>query len=171
MNLANKITIFRMIMVPVFLLVISLNFKYGVYVATAIFIIAALSDTLDGYIARSRNQVTTFGKFMDPLADKLIVTSALVSLVEMGSIPAWAVMIIIAREFAVTGFRTIAVSEGIVIAASPWGKAKTVTQMIAIVAALLNIPYYWILVVLAVILTLISGVDYFVKNKQVLNIK
>jgi CDP-diacylglycerol--glycerol-3-phosphate 3-phosphatidyltransferase len=176
MNLANKITIFRMIMVPVFLLVVSLDFKYGIYLAIAIFIIAAFSDTLDGYIARSRNQVTNFGKFMDPLADKLIVISALVYLVEAGSIPGWVVMIIIARELAVTGLRTLAASEGIVLAAGPWGKAKTVTQMIAIVAALLNetslnLSFYRILIALAVVLTIISGVDYFVKNKHVLKIK
>lgn len=171
MNLANKITISRIILVPVFLFFILVNVPYGLYIATGVFLIAALTDTLDGYIARSRKQVTNFGKFMDPLADKLIVTSALVALVEKGTLSTWVVMIIIAREFAITGFRTIAASEGVIIAASPWGKAKTVTQIIAITAALLKLPYYQILIGAAVIITLVSGVDYIYKNRRLLNAK
>jgi CDP-diacylglycerol--glycerol-3-phosphate 3-phosphatidyltransferase len=171
MNLANKITISRIILVPVFLFFILVRVPYGTYIATAVFIIAALTDTLDGYIARSRNQITKFGKFMDPLADKLIVTAALIALVEMKQLSTGVVMIIIAREFAITGFRGIAAAEGLVIAASPWGKAKTVTQIIAIVAALLSIPYNQILIAAAVIITIISGVDYIYKNRKILNTK
>lgn len=171
MNLANKITILRMLLVPVFLFFILVNVPYGSYIATGVFIISALTDTLDGYIARSRNQITKFGKFMDPLADKLLVTAALVALVENGTLSTGIVMIIIAREFAITGFRTLAASDGIVIAASPWGKAKTVTQIIAIVAALMKMPYYQILMGAAVAITIISGVDYIYKNRKVLHTK
>lgn len=167
MNLANKITLLRIILVPVFLVFISLKVSLGVYIATAVFIIAALTDKLDGYIARSRNQITTLGKFMDPLADKLLVAAALVSLTELGRLPSWMVMIIIAREFAVTGLRTIAASEGVIIAASWWGKLKTATQIVAIIAALINLPYYGILIWIAVIITVVSGVDYFYKNRKV----
>lgn len=171
MNLANKITILRILLVPVFLFFVSVTVPYGSYIATAVFIISALTDSLDGYIARSRNQITKFGKFMDPLADKLLVTAALVALVEKGITSTGLVMIIIAREFAITGFRTLAASDGIVIAASPWGKAKTVTQIIAIVAALLELPYNQIIMWAAVIITLISGVDYIYKNRKVLHSK
>ena len=163
---------------------------YGTIIATLVFIIASLTDQLDGYIARSRNQVTTFGKFMDPLADKLLVTSALISLVELGLIPSYAAIIIIAREFAVSGLRTIAASEGKIIAASWWGKIKTVIQIISILLLLIKVnietsPYLanlinnnsamnkffefapTIFLYLAVIVTIISGIDYFVKNKKV----
>jgi CDP-diacylglycerol--glycerol-3-phosphate 3-phosphatidyltransferase len=140
MNLANKLTIIRIILVPVFLVFMAVEgIQYFKIIAIVVFIIASITDKLDGYIARSRNQITRFGKLMDPLADKLLVTAALVSLVEYHIIPAWVSMIIIAREFAVTGLRTVAAAEGIVIAASPWGKAKTFTQIIAIVIALLNL--------------------------------
>lgn len=171
MNLANKLTILRIILVPVFLFFIAIKIPYGTYIATFVFIIAALTDTLDGYIARSRNQITKFGKFMDPLADKLIVTAALISLVEMKKLTTWVVMIIVAREFAITGLRAVAASEGVVIAASKWGKAKTVTQIVAIVAALIELPYNNYLIMLAVIITLVSGIDYLYKNKSVLNTK
>ncbi|QCX32294.1 CDP-diacylglycerol--glycerol-3-phosphate 3-phosphatidyltransferase [Caloramator sp. E03] len=171
MNLANKITILRIILVPVFLFILAIKVKYGIYIATSVFIVAALTDTLDGYIARSRNQVTKFGKFLDPLADKLIVTAALISLVEMKKLPTWVVMIIIAREFAITGLRAVAASEGVVIAASKWGKAKTVTQIIAIVASLTGLPYSNYLITIAVIITIISGVDYIYKNRKNLSPK
>jgi CDP-diacylglycerol--glycerol-3-phosphate 3-phosphatidyltransferase len=171
MNLANKLTMLRIILVPVFLFFIAINIKFGTYIATGIFIVAALTDTLDGYIARSRNQVTKFGKFMDPLADKLIVTAALISLVEMKKLSSWVVMIIIAREFAITGLRTLAASEGIVIAASKWGKAKTVLQIVAIIAVLVDIPYNQVLIVIAVIITIVSGIDYIYKNRKVFNFK
>ena len=133
MNLANKLTMLRIILVPIFLIFIVVKgIPYGSIIATLIFIIASLTDQLDGYIARSRNEITNFGKFMDPLADKLLVTAALISLVEFNLIPGWATVVIIAREFAVSGLRTLAASEGKVIAASWWGKIKTVTQIIAI---------------------------------------
>lgn len=166
-NLANKLTILRILLVPVFLVLVAVNIPYGVYLATLVFIIAAITDKLDGYIARSRNQITNLGKFMDPLADKLLVVSALVSLVGMGRIPAWMAMIIIAREFAITGLRAIASAEGIVIAASWWGKLKTATQIVAIIAVLVDLPYYEVLVWCAVLITIISGIDYLYKNRAV----
>lgn len=193
MNLANKLTMLRIFLVPVFLIFIALKgVPYGTIIATLVFIVASLTDQLDGYIARSRNQVTTFGKFMDPLADKLLVTSALISLVELGLIPSYAATIIIAREFAVSGLRTIAAAEGKIIAASWWGKIKTVTQIIAIVLLLIKVnigtsKYLYdlinnntllkqffdivptIFLALAVIITIISGIDYFIKNKKVFN--
>lgn len=176
MNLANKLTVLRIILVPIFLIFIAFNSPVGTLIATIIFIIASITDKLDGYIARSRNQITNFGKFMDPLADKLLVTAALITLVERGVIYGWVAMIIIAREFAVSGLRTLAASEGIVIAASNWGKAKTVIQMVAIITGLvyLNYPVQWlniatlISVMVSVVITIISGVDYFVKNKNVI---
>lgn len=192
MNLANKLTLLRILLVPIFLIFITVEFiPYGTVIATGIFIVAALTDKLDGYIARSRNQITRFGKFMDPLADKLLVTAALVSLVEFHIISGWVAMIIIAREFAVTGLRAIAASEGLVIAASGWGKAKTAIQIVAIIFALLNLNNNYInfasyfglsdislfmnittqvTMGIAIIITIISGVDYFVKNKEVIKL-
>ncbi|SHE63720.1 CDP-diacylglycerol--glycerol-3-phosphate 3-phosphatidyltransferase [Clostridium fallax] len=193
MNLANKLTILRIFLVPIFLIFIAIkDVAYGTFIATFIFILASLTDKLDGYIARSRNQITRFGKFMDPLADKLLVTSALISLVELQVIPSWAAVIIIAREFAVSGLRTIAAAEGTVIAASKWGKLKTVIQIIAIILLLIQVNIGMskdltdmvvnssalttffnyapkIMLYLAVIITIISGIDYFVKNKDVIN--
>lgn len=192
MNLANKLTIIRIFLVPVFLIFIALKIDYGTFIATFIFILASLTDKLDGYIARSRNQITTFGKFMDPLADKLLVTSALISLVELQVIPGWAAVIIIAREFAISGLRTIAAGDGVVIAASWWGKIKTVIQIIAIIALLLKVNinnsqillekftsnsilhelYVYlpeIMLYIAVIITILSGIDYFNKNKHTIN--
>ncbi|SEF46279.1 CDP-diacylglycerol--glycerol-3-phosphate 3-phosphatidyltransferase [Caloramator fervidus] len=171
MNLANRLTILRIILVPVFLFFIAIKIKYGNFLAAFIFIVAAITDTLDGYIARKRKEITKFGKFMDPLADKLIVTAALISLVELNKIASWSVMIIIAREFAVTGLRALAASEGKIIAASKWGKAKTVIQIIAIIAALIELPYSNILMWVAILVTIISGVDYFTKNLDVLDYK
>ena len=132
MNLPNKITISRILLIPIFMIVLYLPIPYRELIALAIFIIAAATDGIDGHIARSRNLVTNFGKFLDPLADKLLVTAALVALVGMQRIPSWIVTVIIAREFAVTGIRLLAVGEGRVIAASMLGKIKTVTQIIAI---------------------------------------
>lgn len=177
MNLANKLTILRIFLVPVFLIFIAVKgIPYGNIIATAIFILAALTDKLDGYIARSRNQITNFGKFMDPLADKLLVTSALISLVELHVIHSYIAVIIIAREFSVSGLRTIAASEGIVIAASPWGKLKTVVQIVAITLALFNLNYNiphldgltQIFMGAAVIITILSGIDYFKKNLHII---
>lgn len=179
MNLANKLTVIRIFLVPIFLMFIAVKgIPYGKLIATAVFIIAALTDKLDGYIARSRNQITRFGKFMDPLADKLLVTAALVSLVEFQIIPTWVAMVIIAREFAVTGLRSIAAAEGVVIAASWWGKIKTVIQIIAIIFALINLNYaniYFttatkVVMMIALVVTLLSGIDYFVKNKDAIRI-
>lgn len=167
LNLANKLTILRILLIPVFLVLMAIKVPYGVYAATLVFLLASITDKLDGYIARHRNQITNLGKFMDPLADKLLVVSALVSLVEMGRLSTWMVMIIIAREFTITGLRAIAASEGIVIAASRWGKLKTAIQIIAIIAALIQFPYYRILMWAAVIVTIISGVDYLYKNRSV----
>ncbi|AJD33063.1 CDP-diacylglycerol--glycerol-3-phosphate 3-phosphatidyltransferase [Clostridium sporogenes] len=191
MNLANKLTILRIFLVPIFLIFISVkNIPYGTVIATAVFVIASATDKLDGYIARSRNQVTRFGKIMDPLADKMLVTAALISLVDFQIVPGWACIIIIAREFAVTGLRSVASAEGVVIAASKWGKAKTVIQIVAIIFALINLNYKegiyilgdWavnyiniianitnITMALAIIITIISGVDYFIKNKDVMS--
>jgi len=176
MNLANKITIARIFLVPIFMIFLLSKIPYGITIATIIFIIAALTDSLDGYIARSKNQVTKLGKFMDPLADKLLVTAALVSLVQMDKLPAWVVVIIISREFIVSVFRSVAASEGVVIAASPWGKAKTISQIVAIIAllfnnypfSLINFPFAKISVIVAIILTVVSGFDYIYKNKKIL---
>lgn len=190
MNLANKLTLLRIFLVPIFLAFIAINdIPYGKVIATVIFIIAAITDQLDGYIARSRNQITRFGKFMDPLADKLLVTAALISLVEFHIISTWIAMIIIAREFAVTGLRAVAAAENVVIAASPWGKLKTVVQIIAIILALINLNYdntslgiinkfiinpkmisttTNIFMFFAVVITIVSGVDYFIKNKEII---
>ena len=175
MNLPNKITLLRIIMIPFFIAALLIEFPYHQPIAAVLFIVAALSDSLDGYLARSRNLVTDFGKFMDPLADKLLVCSALICFVQLGSVPAWIVIIIIAREFAITGLRTLAAADGIVIAASKWGKAKTMTQMIAIVIILfgnwpfylINIPAVTIMIYIATIMTIISGVDYFILNRKV----
>lgn len=176
MNLANKITIFRVFLVPLFMIALYSNVEYSTIIAAIIFIFASLTDTLDGYIARSRNLVTNFGKFADPLADKILVSAALISLSDLGKIPGWVVVVIIAREFTITGFRTIAVSEGITIAASSLGKIKTITQLIAIIFLLLNnypfnlinFPFDMIMLYISLIFTVISGVDYIYKNKSVL---
>ncbi len=176
MNLANKITIFRVFLVPVFMIALYSNLSYSSYLAAAIFIFASLTDTLDGYIARSRNMITNFGKFVDPLADKVLVSAALISLVDLGKVPGWVVVVIIAREFTITGFRVIAASEGVTIAASPLGKIKTITQLIAIIALLLNnfpfniinLPFANIMLYISLFFTIISGVDYIYKNKSAL---
>ena len=147
MNLANKLTIFRIILVPVIVIIPFLNIEGDLWgipitylIIDAIFIIAALTDKLDGYIARSRNQITTFGKFLDPIADKILVLAAMMLLVEFGKLPAWIPIIVVTREFVVSGYRLIAVEKkGQVIAANFWGKLKTVTQMIAIVLAFIDI--------------------------------
>ena len=177
MNLPNKITMARIIMIPFFIIALLVNFPFHEPIAVVIFIVASASDAVDGHLARSRNLITDFGKFMDPLADKLLTCSACICLVELQMIPSWVVIIIIAREFAITGLRTLAASDGIVIAASKWGKAKTISQMIAIIALLLvNWPvmafpalllFGNIMVYVALALTLISGIDYFRLNKGV----
>jgi len=176
MNLANKITIFRVFLVPVFMLVLYSNLPYSSYLAAGVFIFASLTDTLDGYIARSKNMITNFGKFIDPLADKVLVSAALISLVEFGKVPGWVVVVIIAREFTITGFRVIAASEGVTIAASSLGKIKTVTQLIAIICLLINnfpfnligFPFDMILLYVSLFFTVLSGIDYIYKNKTTL---
>lgn len=178
MNLANKITLFRVILVPVFMVVLYSDLQNSTYIAAIIFIFASLTDTLDGYIARSRNLVTNFGKFVDPLADKILVSAALISLVGLGKIPAWVVVTIIAREFTITGFRIIAASEGITIAASSLGKFKTITQLLAISLLLLNnfpfnkinIPMDMIMLYISLFFTVVSGIDYIFKNKNTLKL-
>lgn len=185
MNLPNKLTLFRMILVPVFLILISVKaIPFNFTLAAVVFIVAAYTDHLDGKIARRDNLITNFGKFMDPLADKLLVTSALIALVEHNMIGAWVAVVIISREFAVSGLRTIAANEGVVIAASIWGKIKTTTQIIAIVSMLIQListhetylielfksfPFLGsffsifppVAMYVAVFFTIMSGVDYF----------
>lgn len=202
MNLPNKLTISRIILVPVFMLLIipipdwivdssllsfahsqveAVNYfikNYGNYIAAMLFFIAASTDGLDGYIARKRKQVTNFGKFLDPIADKLLVTAALIALVERNDLSSWVAIIIIGREFIITGLRLVAASEGIVIAASKWGKIKTVTQIIAILAVLVRgylvellfgIPVDRFLMLIAVVATIYSAYEYIIKNIHVIN--
>ena len=175
MNLPNKLTTARVIMIPFFLVFLMTNFFEGSnYVALAIFIIASLTDMLDGKIARKYNLVTNFGKFMDPLADKLLVCSALICLIQLELIPAWVVTIIIAREFIISGFRLVASDNGVVIAASYWGKFKTAFQMLTVIVLILNIPNKvftilgTVLIYVSLALTVISLIDYIAKNKDVL---
>lgn len=175
MNIANRITLVRISMIPLFLGVLLLNIPYSKTIAAVVFAVAAGTDGIDGYIARARKEVTNLGKFLDPLADKLLITSALIYLVEINQISSWIAIIIVAREFAVTGLRTIAVGRGIVIAASSWGKVKTVSQVIAVVVLLLHdffapitgFPVGQVAIYVALILTVISGIDYFVKARDV----
>jgi len=170
MNIPNKLTVLRMILVPVFMVVYMIEaIPFHTAIAAAFFILASLTDWLDGYLARKNNLVTNFGKFMDPLADKLLVTGALLCLMEQNMVAFWVVMIIIAREFIVSGLRLVAVTKGIVIAAGKLGKLKTVVQLIAITAAILNLPMLLvdILIYLSAFLTLFSGIDYLVKNRKV----
>ena len=175
MNLPNKLTMFRIFLIPVFIIFMKLPIEAGNIIALIIFIAASLTDTADGYIARKYNLVTDFGKFMDPLADKLLVCSAMILFVETGQLASWIVIIIISREFIISGFRLIAVDNGIVIAASMWGKVKTVCQMVMIITLIWNLPFYWffvlqqMLIYASLILTVVSLVDYLVKNKQVLS--
>ncbi|CAH2213963.1 CDP-diacylglycerol--glycerol-3-phosphate 3-phosphatidyltransferase [Tepidibacter aestuarii] len=167
MNLANKLTILRILLVPVFVVVILSGIKNSLLISALIFAIASITDFLDGYIARKYNLVTNFGKFMDPLADKLLVAAAFITMIDLNLVSSWAVIIIISREFAVSILRAIAASSGIVIAASKWGKAKTVSQILAIMMILLNIPYSNIVMGIAVILTIYSGYDYINLNRNI----
>lgn len=175
MNLPNKLTMFRVFMIPFFVIFMLANVtgEYDKYIAVAIFIIASLTDMLDGKIARKYNLVTNFGKFMDPLADKLLVCSALICLIG-DKLQAWIVIVIISRELIISGFRTIAADNGVVIAASWWGKYKTTLQMLMIIIMIVNLNYSWygileyVFIYLSLVLTIISLVDYLVKNRQVL---
>jgi len=171
MNTPNKLTVLRMILVPIFMIVYMMNaIPYHTIIAAFIFIFASITDWMDGYIARKNNIVTNFGKFMDPLADKLLVTGALLCLMEKNLVSYWVVMIIIAREFIVTGLRLVAVTKGIVIAAGKLGKLKTVFQLIAISAAILSVPRLIVdvLIYISVFLTALSGIDYLIRNRKVL---
>ena len=174
MNLPNKLTMFRVILIPFFVVLLLTQNYYGWFkwIALAIFIIASLTDLLDGKIARKYNLVTNFGKFMDPLADKLLVCSAMICLIELGKIPSWIVIIIIGREFIISGFRLIASDNGVVIAASYWGKFKTTFQMIMVILMIADIEQLWIVTQIvmwiALALTVISLVDYLIKNKDVM---
>lgn len=193
MNLPNKLTIFRIILVPIMVIIPYLNIT-GMFldipltllVIDAIFIIASITDKLDGYLARSRNEITTFGKFLDPIADKILVLAAMIMLVEMQKIPAWIPIIILFREFIVSGYRLIASQKGgEVIAASIWGKLKTVTQMVAIIAAFIDIGafgdcflgnvvgWHWVINLISTVMmiicvgaTIFSGVDYLKNGKD-----
>lgn len=176
MNLPNKLTTFRVILIPFFVFFMLAPNMTGInhYIAAAIFIVASLTDLLDGKIARKYNLVTNFGKFMDPLADKLLVCSAMICLIQTGQLAAWIVVIIIAREFIISGFRLIASDNGVVIAASYWGKFKTTFQMLMVIVLILNVqmPFFQILgkilTYAALILTVVSLIDYIVKNKDIL---
>ena len=193
MNLANKLTIFRVILVPIMVCIPFLGIKEEILgipleyiLIDIIFIIASITDKLDGYIARSREQITTFGKFLDPLADKILVLAAMIMLVEMAKLPAWIPIIVLAREFVVSGYRLIAVEKGgKVIAASKWGKLKTVTQMTAIILAFIDLHSFGecftgnlegadflfnmivtMMMLIQVVATIFSGVDYLKGAKE-----
>lgn len=193
MNLANKLTIFRILLVPIMVIIPFfniqgefLNIPITMWIINLIFIVASITDKLDGYIARSRNQVTTFGKFLDPIADKILVLSAMLILVEANKLPAWIPIIVLFREFIVSGYRLIAVEKGgKVIAASIWGKLKTATQMIAIILAFIDTSYYGAFInagltgfkfyinilmtgmmTISIIATIFSGYDYIKNGKD-----
>ena len=172
MNTANKLTLARVVMIPLFLLVLYLQVPGANCWALAIFIVASLTDTLDGYIARHYNQTTDFGKFMDPLADKCLVTAAMLWFVEIGQMPGWALLVVIIREFAVSGLRMVAADKGRVIAAGWSGKVKTASTMVCICLMLL-VPRFVelsaICVAVIVLTTIWSGVEYFMKNLDVLS--
>lgn len=174
MNLPNKLTLLRVILVPFFVVFLMCNITpCDKWIALAIFVIASLTDMLDGKIARKYNLVTNFGKFMDPLADKLLVCSAFICFIELGKLPTWMVLIVIAREFIISGFRLVASDNGVVIAASMWGKYKTAISMVMIglVIADINNPIYQVItnifIWVALALTVISLIDYIMKNKDI----
>lgn len=179
MNLANKITIGRIVLIPVFMAFLLSNIPYGEWLAVIFFSLAAVTDGLDGYVARSQKQVTVFGQFLDPMADKLLISAALISLVDLHRLSAWIAMVIIGREFAVSGLRLLALGEGQVIASSRLGKVKTVFQVLAVIAWIIKVnPAYspgelllvsstaWALMGAAIALTLISGLDYYLKSRR-----
>lgn len=188
MNLPNKITVSRIFLIPLILIILTIDFNWGEInignnslpvtqlVAGIIFIFASITDWLDGYIARKYNLITNMGKFLDPLADKLLVSAAFIMLIELQIAPAWIIIVIISREFAITGFRLVASGEGVVLAASSMGKLKTVSQILAVILLMLNnfpfsytnIPFDMIMLYIALIFTVWSGIDYFVKNWSVM---
>lgn len=175
MNIANKLTVFRVVLVPFFVIFMLTDFwQYNRWVAFAIFVIATITDKLDGTIARKYNMVSDFGKFMDPIADKLLVSSALICLSASGEVPAWITILIIGREFAISGVRLVAADKNVTIAATWWGKSKTIAQMAMIIIMLMNVPALFVLgqivMYVAVALTVVSLVDYILKNKEILTI-
>ena len=177
MNVPNTLTIIRVLLIPFFVAFMLCNITaYDNYIALAIFIVASLTDTLDGYLARKNNQVTNFGKFMDPLADKLLVCSAMICMIDLKRLPAWFVIIIIAREFIISGFRLIAAENGIVIAANYWGKFKTASQMIMIILLILHFDGIFVIleqifIWLSLALTIISLITYIWQNRTVLSMQ
>ena len=177
LNAANTITIARMLLIPVFVVLLVVNVPYGAYLAIAVFAVAAFTDKLDGYVARSRGQITTLGQFLDPLADKLLISAALIALVALDKLPAWVAMIIIARELAVSLLRVVGIDQGVSIPASSLGKAKTTSQIVAVIILMWPhgdlswAPYVEVTaVVVMVALTLISGVQYFVRARDNLHL-
>lgn len=170
MTTANKLTLCRVVMIPIFLVLLYVDFTGHLWAALAVFILASVTDFIDGYVARHYHQITDFGKFMDPLADKLLVMSAMVWFVEVGWMPAWAFFVVIARELAVTGLRLVAVEQGRVIAAAKSGKVKTACTMVGIILMLIfpNATLRLVCVAVILVTTLYSGIEYFVKNKDVL---
>lgn len=177
-NLPNSISLFRVLMVPILMVFMLVDVPGGDIVALIVFVVAAGSDSLDGYIARRRHQTTIMGTFLDPLADKLLVTAALVSLVSLDRLSAWVAMVVIGRELAVSGLRMVAAVQNVVISASTWGKAKTASQMLAIAVLMIEARWLkpewtlwgheitWYLVMLMLVLTVVSGIDYFVRARQ-----
>ena len=171
MNTANKLTMLRVVMIPAFMLVLYLGFPGANYVALVIFALASITDWLDGYIARRYNQTTDFGKFMDPLADKLLTVAAMCMFCEWGVFPAWALMIVLTREFAVSGLRMVAGPKGSVIAAGKSGKFKTASTMVGLCVMMAfptNLIVAWVVIAAIVLTTVYSGVEYFVQNWKVL---
>lgn len=177
MNTPNLLTILRIVLIPFFVFfMLAGGSEYSKWIALAIFAVASLTDTLDGYLARKNQQVTNFGKFMDPLADKLLVCSAMICLIDSGKLASWIVIIIISREFIISGFRLVAADNGIVIAASWWGKLKTVSQMTMIILLIADLGGFFttleiVVTYIALVLTVVSLVDYIWKNKQVLSMQ
>ena len=171
MNTANKLTMLRVLMIPAFMVVLYLGFPGANYVALVIFALASITDWLDGYVARHYNQTTDFGKFMDPLADKCLVTAAMLWFVEVGQMPAWALLLVIVREFAISGLRMNAATTGRVIAAGWSGKVKTASTMVCIILMLLPIPSVvnTLCVAVIVLTTIYSGVEYVMKNLDVIS--
>ena len=177
-NVPNTLSLVRVFLAPLVLLFLSLRIEtpmpflpdvsWGEAIAAIVFIIASITDFFDGYIARRDKLVTTLGKFIDPLADKVLVISAMLALIELNRVPAWIVMVIITREFVVTGLRLVAAAEGVVIAASKGGKLKTVCQIIALIMLILNIPYGMLIMWVAMILTVWSGMDYLIKGSKII---
>ena len=171
MTTANKLTLCRVVMIPIFLVLLYVDFTGHLWAALAVFILASVTDFIDGYVARHYHQITDFGKFMDPLADKLLVMSAMVWFVEVAWMPAWAFFVVIARELAVTGLRLVAVEQGRVIAAAKSGKVKTACTMVGIILMLIfpNATLRLVCVAVILVTTLYSGIEYFVKNKDVID--